>query len=302
MHSRTPQLLTSRQVWILTVVGTLTHVAFSGSRVTVSLAAIHLGASELVVGTLVAFFSIVPTLLAVKAGRMLDRMDPLKPMMVSVAFHVLGVLVPVIFPGLWSLLVASIMVGTASSFFYLLQQRIIGTCSAAPERTANLGIAAIGYAVSGFIGPLASGVAIDHLVSTFHGVHILVLSGDRQDRTTLARSIKTIITTAEIMQAADASVAQNLLTSEVDLAVVDIDSDAEGGLATLRAAKTLSPPVPTVAITSSAKLREAARLAGADEFATNPPPFAELQLVLVRALSRPVRIDALSKKDLDVEL
>ena len=163
MHSRTPQLLTSRQVWILTVVGTLTHVAFSGSRVTVSLAAIHLGASELVVGTLVAFFSIVPTLLAVKAGRMLDRMDPLKPMMVSVAFHVLGVLVPVIFPGLWSLLVASIMVGTASSFFYLLQQRIIGTCSAAPDRTANLGIAAIGYAVSGFIGPLASGVAIDHL-------------------------------------------------------------------------------------------------------------------------------------------
>lgn len=146
------------------------------------------------------------------------------------------------------------------------------------------------------------GVAIDHLVGTFHGVHILVLSGDRQDRTTLARSIKTIITTAEIMQAADASVAQNLLTSEVDLAVVDIDFDAEGGLATLRAAKTLSPPVPTVAITSSAKLREAARLAGADELATNPPPFAELQLVLVRALSRPVRIDALSTDDFDVEI
>src|SRR5437879_4070690 len=31
------------------------------------------------------------------------------------------------------------------------------------------------------------GTVIDRLVGTFHGVQILVLSGDRQDRTTLAR-------------------------------------------------------------------------------------------------------------------
>ncbi len=129
---------------------------------------------------------------------------------------------------------------------------------------------------------------IDRLVSRFHGVHILVLSGDRQDRTTLARSIKSIIATAEIMQAADASVAAALMTNEVDLAVIDVDYDADGGLKTLQAAKALNPPVPTVAITSNASLREHARVAGADELATNPPPFAELQVVLVRALSKPV--------------
>ncbi len=134
------------------------------------------------------------------------------------------------------------------------------------------------------------GSVIDHLVSKFHGVHILVLSGDRQDRTTLARSIKSIIATAEIMQAADASVAAALMTSEVDLAVVDIDFDTEAGLATIRAAKELSPPVPTVAIAASAKLRELARLAGADELASNPPAFAELQVVLVRALSKPMKV------------
>ena len=139
------------------------------------------------------------------------------------------------------------------------------------------------------VAPQLGGV-IDHLVSKFHGVHILVFSGDRQDRTTLARSIKSIIATAEIMQAADASVASALMTSEVDLAVVDVDFDAEAGLATIRAAKELSPPVPTVAITASPKLREMARLAGADELASNPPPFAELQLVLVRALSKPMKI------------
>ncbi len=140
--------------------------------------------------------------------------------------------------------------------------------------------------------PPQLGGVIDHLVSKFHGVHILVLSGDRQDRTTLARSIKSIIATAEIMQAADASVAAALMTSEVDLAVVDVDFDAEAGLATIRAAKELSPPVPTVAITASAKLRELARAAGADELASNPPPFAELQVVLVRALSKPMKVES----------
>ncbi len=139
------------------------------------------------------------------------------------------------------------------------------------------------------IAPQLGGI-IDHLVSTFHGVHILVLSGDRQDRTTLARSIKSIISTAEIMQAADASVAAALLTSEVDLAIVDVDFDTEGALTTLRASRLLAPVVPTIALTSSAKLRERARAAGADELASNPPPFAELQVVLVRALSKPVGV------------
>jgi uncharacterized protein (TIGR02266 family) len=134
------------------------------------------------------------------------------------------------------------------------------------------------------------GSAIDKLVSSFNGVDILVLSGDRQDRTTLARSIKSIISTAEILQAADPNVAATLLTSEIDLAVVDVDFDPDGALQTLRAAKLLSPRVPTIALTANPKLREYARAAGADELASNPPPFGELQVVLVRALGKPVSV------------
>ncbi|MBX3161998.1 MAG: TIGR02266 family protein [Deltaproteobacteria bacterium] len=131
------------------------------------------------------------------------------------------------------------------------------------------------------------GSTIDKLVSAFHGVQILILSGDRQDRTTLARSIKSIIATAEVMQAADANVARTLITGDIDLAVVDVDFDVDGGLATLRLAKQQTPAVPAVALTMNNKLREHARAAGADEVITNPPPFAELQVVLVRALSKP---------------
>ncbi|HSR99004.1 MAG TPA: TIGR02266 family protein [Kofleriaceae bacterium] len=134
------------------------------------------------------------------------------------------------------------------------------------------------------------GSAIDKLVSSFNGVQILLLSGDRQDRTTLARSIKSIISTAEILQVADAAVAATLLTSEIDLAVIDVDYDPDGALEILRSAKQVSPRVPTIAITSNTKLREQARAAGADELASNPPPFAELQVLLVRALGRPVSV------------
>lgn len=134
------------------------------------------------------------------------------------------------------------------------------------------------------------GAVIDRLVGLFHGVQILVLSGDRQDRTTLARSIKSIFSTAEVMQAADANVAVTLMTGEIDVAVIDVDFDVEGGLAALRAAKAQTPPVPTVALTANAKLHEHARAAGADELASNPPPFAELQVALVRALSKPTLV------------
>jgi uncharacterized protein (TIGR02266 family) len=134
------------------------------------------------------------------------------------------------------------------------------------------------------------GPVIDHLVTAFHGVHILVVSGDRQDRTTLSRLIKSIISTSEIVQAAEASVADSLITGELDLAVVDVDFDGDGGIAAIRAAKAQQPPVPTVAITSSAHMKDLARAAGADEIASNPPPFAELQVMLVRALSKPIGV------------
>jgi CheY-like chemotaxis protein len=93
------------------------------------------------------------------------------------------------------------------------------------------------------------------------------------------------MSTAEVMQAADANVATTLMSREIDLAVVDID--IEGGLATLRAAKEQVPSVPSVALTANPQLHEQARAAGADEVVSNPPPFAELQVVLVRALSKP---------------
>ncbi|MFT3699128.1 MAG: TIGR02266 family protein [Kofleriaceae bacterium] len=136
------------------------------------------------------------------------------------------------------------------------------------------------------------GALIDRLATSFRGVQVLLLSGDRQDRTTLARNIKSIFSTAEITQAADANVAGSVLSSEVDVVLVDVDFDIEGALSIIRAAKALNPAVPAIALTSNPSYREQAVAAGVDELLTNPPPFADLQVVLVRALGKPIAVRA----------
>ena len=136
------------------------------------------------------------------------------------------------------------------------------------------------------------GAVVDRLVSTFSGVQILLMSNDKQDRTTLARNIKSIISTAEITQAADAQVASSVLSPELDAALVDVDFDVPGALAAIRTAKEQTPPVPAIALTSNPANRELAAAAGADELLANPPPFADLQVVLLRSLGKPVDVQA----------
>jgi uncharacterized protein (TIGR02266 family) len=137
--------------------------------------------------------------------------------------------------------------------------------------------------------PAGLGETIDRLVTAFSGLSIVLVAGDRQDRATLTRSIKSIMSTADVLPAADSDLAGKLLSNDIDLVVVDVDCDVDGGLATLRAAKAMIPPLPTVALASRA-LREVARAAGADEIVANPPPFTELQLSLVRALGKPLMV------------
>ncbi|MCA9676431.1 MAG: TIGR02266 family protein [Kofleriaceae bacterium] len=139
------------------------------------------------------------------------------------------------------------------------------------------------------LAPQLGGI-IDRLVAAFEGISVLLLAPDRVDRTSLTRVIRSILGTADVVSAGDARVAETLLTGDIDLAVIDVDADPEGALSTLRQAKQVAPPVPSIALASTKKLREHARAAGADEVASNPPAFSELQVLLVRALGRPMSV------------
>ncbi len=128
---------------------------------------------------------------------------------------------------------------------------------------------------------------IDELVARYAGLNFLLVCQNKQDRTSLTRQIRSIFSTAEVVGAEDTHLGENLLDDGIDLLVIDADFDPDSAAAMLQRARELTPPVPTIALASSADVREQAWEAGAAEVVGSPPQFAELQRIIVRALGRP---------------
>lgn len=134
------------------------------------------------------------------------------------------------------------------------------------------------------------GALIDRLVSRFRGVPVLVLAGDGKDRATIGRLVRSVIASVDLAQAADAAAVDVLLDDQIELLVVELDGDPEGGRTAIRRARSLPRAIPAVALASTPNLRELARAAGADEVVGNPPTIEELRLALVRAMGRPLAV------------
>jgi len=139
----------------------LSHVGFVGSRITASLSAINQGASPLAVGVLMSLYAVIPMLLAVQAGRLVDRVGAFRPIAVAGAILGAGLLLPFASHGLPVLFVSATVVGTAFMMQHIALNHVIGNLGDAAERPVNFSWFALGYSVSGFLGPLLAGFAID---------------------------------------------------------------------------------------------------------------------------------------------
>jgi predicted MFS family arabinose efflux permease len=139
----------------------LSHAGFVGSRITVSLDALAGGASALTVGLLMALYGLVPMLIAVHAGRMLDRIGIYGPLVATSATLAGGILLPALWPGLAALHVASVVIGTSFMLQHIALNHLVGFIGDPAKRAVNFSWLALGYAVSGFLGPLLAGFAID---------------------------------------------------------------------------------------------------------------------------------------------
>ncbi|HEY8067783.1 MAG TPA: MFS transporter [Burkholderiales bacterium] len=139
----------------------LSHIGFVGSRITVSLSAINQGASPLTVGVLMALYAVFPMLLAVQGGRLVDRVGAFRPIAIAGAIVAAGVLLPFASRELPVLFATAAVVGTAFMMQHIALNHVIGSIGAPAERAVNFSWFALGYSVSGFIGPLLAGFAID---------------------------------------------------------------------------------------------------------------------------------------------
>jgi len=147
-------------VFALTV---LSHAGFVGSRVVVSLYALNQQASPLTIGVLLSLYALLPMLLAVTAGRLIDRVGALQPMAWAGAVLVAGIALPFAWPSLHALFPATVLIGTSFMVYHVSLNHTVGAMGTAADRAVNFSWFALGFSVSSFCGPLLAGFAIDTL-------------------------------------------------------------------------------------------------------------------------------------------
>jgi MFS family permease len=140
----------------------LNHSAFSGSRVAVALAGLELSASPFAIGLILSFYSLLPLFLSVAGGRWVDRVGMRLPMLAGSALLAFGVSVPFLTWDIGSLYLSSITVGLGFMGFHICTQKAAGDLGGEARRKENFSLLAIGYSVSGFVGPTLAGLTIDH--------------------------------------------------------------------------------------------------------------------------------------------
>lgn len=128
----------------------------------ISLFAIHQGAEPLQVGLLMSLFALVPMLCAVTAGKWIDRIGAKKPVFWSAVALAVAASAPVWFPSLAALYVASAGIGLAFTIFHLAIQHTVGSLADGSQRANHFSWLALGFSISGFIGPVTTGFTIDH--------------------------------------------------------------------------------------------------------------------------------------------
>ncbi len=139
------------------------HVALGAARVTTSLYALSLQASEFTVGTLIALFAVFPMLLAVPMGRVIDRGGVRRPLMAGCVVASLGVVVAATVKTIAALYVAAILIGTGFMAIFIAAQHAVGTLAAPDQKAAGFSKLSVGFSVSAFLGPLIAGFTIDHV-------------------------------------------------------------------------------------------------------------------------------------------
>lgn len=138
------------------------HGCFGGSRVTLALLAIELGANALTIGFMVALYSVPPLFLGIYAGRVVDRYGMRPPMLFGAALCGCGLLLPYLWQQIAALYFSAAIIGTAFAFFNVAVQNIAGAWGPRAERSRNFSTLSLGYSISGLLGPLTAGFVIEY--------------------------------------------------------------------------------------------------------------------------------------------
>jgi MFS family permease len=158
-----------RTLYLLIFITLLNHSVFAGTRVSASLYAIHLSATPFTVGVLMALYALLPMLFAVSVGRIIDRIGARTPMLIGSIAIGSGAILPFLWPGMTALYLASVTIGSGFMMYQVAAQHIVGYIGKPEDRPVNFSLSALGFSISGFLGPMIAGFGIDEIghIATF---------------------------------------------------------------------------------------------------------------------------------------
>jgi MFS family permease len=140
----------------------LNHISYAGSRILISLYALHFSSGPFVIGILVALYAIVPLCFAVYSGRLSDRIGHRIPMLAGSIGLAIGLAIPFVMPGMTALYVSAAIVGGTFSFFNVAAQALVGAISPKARRSQNFAILSMAYAIATLAGPLIVGYSVEY--------------------------------------------------------------------------------------------------------------------------------------------
>ncbi|MEI7671851.1 MAG: MFS transporter, partial [Deltaproteobacteria bacterium] len=132
-------------IYLIVLMCTLTHAGFGGSRVAVSLYALSLGANQFAIGVIMALYGLCPMLLAVSIGKLADRVGPRLPMLLGTTGVSIALLLPSLFPGLVTLYLSALLVGTSFHFFFVAVTGVAGGIGGTGNRVRNYALVSLGF-------------------------------------------------------------------------------------------------------------------------------------------------------------
>jgi MFS family permease len=146
----------------LVVLLAVAHLSFAGARLALTLQAVHLNASPFSVGLLMSLLMVVPMFVAVPIGRWADRSGFMAPAVLGFAMLSVAGLLAASLPTLAALGVASVLVGSGYMLAHVSVNNAIGVASTPGTRSQAFGMMAMAFSVSGLVGPMLAGFAIDY--------------------------------------------------------------------------------------------------------------------------------------------
>ena len=150
-------------IYFIVALAFLTHVGFAGSRLAVPLFAVEQGASPFIVGTVVALYAALPMVLAVPAGRMMDRLGYKTPLLFGTSAVFAALMMPFVWPSMPVLYFTACLLGVGFMSLQLATQTLAGAIAGPDERARNFSWLSIGFASANLIGPLLTGFLIDRI-------------------------------------------------------------------------------------------------------------------------------------------